>query len=187
MKESGPDDASLLMMIAQARAEALDTLYERYNRLLFSISLSILGDPALAEEVTLDVFVHVWRRAGTYQPEKGKVSTWLIAITRNRAIDMLRWYGSRPEATSLSPDEAPVPADARRREPEEHLELSLERERVQRAVAELPPDQRKALALAFFKGYTHRQIAEALDQPLGTIKTRIRLAMRSLRERLAEE
>jgi RNA polymerase sigma-70 factor (ECF subfamily) len=187
MKESVPDDASLLMLIAQARAEALDTLYERYNRLLFSISFSIVGDRALAEEVTLDVFVHVWRRASTYRPEKGKVSTWLIAITRNRAIDMLRWYGSRPEAASLSVDEALLPADANRREPEEHLELSLERERVQRAVAELPPDQRKALALAYFKGYTHSQIAEALHEPLGTIKTRIRLAMRSLRERLADD
>lgn len=187
MAQSGPDDASLIQRIARSQPEALSALYDRYNRLVFSIALAILGDRALAEDVTLDVFLHVWRRAGTYRPDKGKVSTWLLAITRHRAIDMLRWYGSRPEGTKPDLEEGSVAEQLPGREPEEHLELAVDRERVRKAVAQLPPDQRRALQLAYFKGYTQQQIADALQEPLGTIKTRIRTAMQRLRELLAED
>ncbi|HEU0291218.1 MAG TPA: sigma-70 family RNA polymerase sigma factor [Anaerolineales bacterium] len=187
MTELKPDDAALIALIAQARTDALNQLYDRYNRLVFSVALAVIGDRAIAEEATLDVFVQVWRRAGTYRPDQANVRTWLIAITRHHAIDILRMQKSRPEAHMVSWDEVsaldgPVPHGL-----EERVQLSMQRERVQKMVAELPPDQRDALVLAYFRGYTQSQIAEALNQPLGTIKTRIRLAMQKLRKLLEED
>lgn len=187
MKALTPDDVTLIALIAQAQNEALSQLYDRYNRLVFSVALSIVGDYAIAEEITLDVFVHVWQRAATYRADRGKVSTWLIAITRHHAIDILRWNRSRPEVSSFDWDEISVQDGPIPRQMEDQMEISLQRERVRNAVAKLPADQRQALALAYFKGFTHTEIAEVLKQPLGTVKTRIRLAMRKLRQMLKEE
>jgi RNA polymerase sigma-70 factor (ECF subfamily) len=181
-----PDDASLLAQIARAQMDALDELYDRYNRLVFSVAYAILGDHAIAEEVTMDVFVRVWQRAKTYQPERGKVSTWLIAIARHQAIDVLRWNKRQPQAGSLDWDIPSSQNGFALRAPEERAELSLERKRVFEALAQLPDEQRQALALAYFKGYTHSQIAEVLKEPLGTVKTRIRLGMQKLRKLLKE-
>ena len=182
-----PDDASLIEQIARAKKDALSELYDRYNRLVFSVAYAILGDRALAEEVTLDVFVRVWQRAKTYQPERAKVSTWLVAITRHHAIDILRRKKSHPETSNLDWDIASVQAGLVFHGLEEGMELASQRERVREALAQLPDEQRQALALAFFRGYSHTQIAEALKQPLGTIKTRIRLGMQKLRELLKED
>jgi RNA polymerase sigma-70 factor (ECF subfamily) len=187
MRESKLDDVSLIKRIAQAQNDAISELYDHYNRLVFSVAFAILGDRAIAEEVTLDVFVHVWRKAGTYRPDRGKVSTWLIAITRHQAIDVLRWQNSRARANSLNWDEMSLPDGQDIRDQEESIEISLQRERVRKAVAQLPADQRQALALAYFRGYTHLQIAKELNQPLGTIKTRVRLAMKKLRRLLQED
>jgi len=184
MRQSVPDDVSLIKRIAQAQNGAVSELYDRYNRLVFSVALAILDDPAIAEEVTLDVFVHVWRKAETYRPERGKVSTWLVAITRHKAIDVLRWQNSRVKTNNLNWDEISLPDGLAIRDQEENVEISMQKERVRRAVAQLSVDQRQALVLAYFKGYTHLQIAKELKQPLGTIKTRIRLAMQNLRRSL---
>src|SRR5262245_6445561 len=100
MKQLKQDDADLLKSIAGARAEALSELYDRYNRLVFSVSFAILGNHATADEVTLDVFVRVWRNAGSYRADLGKVSTWLVAITRHHSVDILRWQNSRPDSNS---------------------------------------------------------------------------------------
>jgi RNA polymerase sigma-70 factor (ECF subfamily) len=147
----------------------------------------MVGDPATAGEITLDVFTDVWRRAATYRPELAKVNTWLTAIARHRAIDVLRRQGSHPEAHSLSWEEITPPDLPAAHDLEERVERALQRGRVRAAIAQLPADQQQALALAYFKGYTHRQIAAALNQPLGTVKTRIRLAMHKLRQLLREE
>lgn len=181
-----PDDASLIRSIAGAQTEALSELYDRYNRLVFSVAFAILGDHAAADEVTLDVFVRVWRGAGSYRPELGKVSTWLVSITRHHAVDILRWQNSRPEAHSLHWKDTFAASEAVR-EPEEETELALQRELVRKAVVQLPEEQRQALILAYFRGYTHEQIAKKLKTPLGTIKTRIRLAMQKLRHFLEDE
>jgi RNA polymerase sigma-70 factor (ECF subfamily) len=186
MDYSELDDVTLLQLMAQDRTEALGALYDRYNRLVFSLALAIVGDDATADEITLDVFMRLWRQAGTYQVEKARVSTWMTVIARHLAIDALRRRKARPEAQSADwPQPTPLPAGGRTIE--ESVELTLQRQRVRAAVAQLPPDQRQALALAFFKGLTHAQIAEALEQPLGTVKTRIRLAMQKLRSLLREE
>jgi RNA polymerase sigma-70 factor (ECF subfamily) len=182
-----PDDASLIEQIARARKDALSELYDRYNRLVFSVAYAILGDRAIAEEVTLDVFVRVWQRAKTYQPERAKVSTWLVAITRHHAIDILRRKKSHPEESSLDWDIASLQNGFALHNPEEDTNLALQQERVREALTQLPAEQRQALVLAYFKGYSHTQIAEALKQPLGTVKTRIRLAMQKLRQLLKED
>lgn len=187
MKFEKSDDAALIKFIADAETGALEELYDRYNRLVFSVALAILGDRSIAEEVTLDVFVHVWRGARTYRPDRAKASTWLAAITRNHAIDILRWQKSRLDQKSLYLNELPSQKESDTPDPQEDAEANLQRTRIRQAVARLPVDQQEALMLAYFKGYSHRQIAELLEEPLGTIKTRIRLAMQKLRDMLLEE
>jgi RNA polymerase sigma-70 factor (ECF subfamily) len=176
-----------MLLIARAQPDALSAFYDRYSRLVFSLALNIVGDQPTAEEITLDVFARIWEKAGTYRAEQAKVTTWLTSITRNHSISLLRRRGARPEQHSLSLIDISPEAMPDDGHPEELAELSLLRARVRAAVAELPQDQQQALALAFFKGYTHRQIAEELSQPLGTVKTRIRMALKKLRQALQDE
>lgn len=186
MKFDSVEDALLIKHIANGQETAIEALYDRYNRLVFSVALAVVGDRAIAEEVTLDVFVHVWRGAKTYDPSRAKVSTWLVAITRHHAIDVLRWHGSRVDSKSVLLDDLLLQDESDPSDPEEQAGLSMERKHVRGALAGLPPDQRQALFLAFFKGYSHQEIANALQQPLGTVKTRIRLAMQKLRQMLID-
>ena len=181
------NDEKLLSLIAQREEEALAELYNRYNRLVFSLALAIVNDRATAEEITLDVFMRVWQKAATYRADQAKVSTWLTHIARNHAIDMLRRRAVRVDQYAIHWEDGTFQAASSEADPQESAEASLRRERVQAALAQLPPDQRQALSLAFFNGLSHSQIAEVLRQPLGTIKTRLRLAMQKLREALNDE
>ena len=181
------DDETIIRLIAHARTEALSELYDRYSRLVFSLALNSVGDQATAEEVTQDVFVRVWQRAGQYRADRGKVSTWLTGITRYRAIDQLRRRGSRPEQHSVAWAEVSPTAVPTVNGPEEATHLAMQRERVRAAMAQLPEEQKQVLALAYFQGYSQSQIAESLALPLGTVKTRVRLAMQKLREMLQDE
>jgi RNA polymerase sigma-70 factor (ECF subfamily) len=181
------DDQALIRLIANAQADALSALYDRYSRLVFSLAFNVVRDHGTAEEITLDVFVRVWEKAQTYRAERAQVSTWLTSITRNRSIDVLRRQGARPEGHSVSWADVMPASVPRVNGPEATSELMLQRQRVRLAIAQLPEEQRQALALAYFGGYKHREIAEALGEPLGTIKTRIRLAMGKLRHALQEE
>jgi RNA polymerase sigma-70 factor (ECF subfamily) len=182
------DDEALMRLIALTQEQALGALYDRYSRLVYSMALNATGDSGLAEEITQDVFLRVWGKAETYKPEQGKVVTWMSSITRYRAIDLIRQRGIRPEGNRLDwaeDDDALNLPDSVNIESE--VEVSQQRQRVHKAMAQLPPEQRKALAYAFFQGYSHSQIAEALREPLGTVKTRIRLAMQKLRQILYED
>jgi RNA polymerase sigma-70 factor (ECF subfamily) len=180
------DDQALVRLITSGRDEALSELYDRYNRLVFSLALNVVRDAAIAEEIVLDVFTRIWEKAGTYRPEQAKVSTWLTSITRYRAIDVLRHQGARPERDSISWTDLPLSAHPHSPGPEPAAELALRRDRMRTAIGDLPDEQRKTLALAYFQGYTQREIAELTGQPLGTVKTRIRLAMQKLREALED-
>lgn len=181
------DDQHLIRLIAHARPEALGELYERYGRLVFSLAVNAVGDPSTAEEITQDVFMRVWERAGQYRADQAAVSTWLTSIARHRAIDQLRRQGVRVEAQSIAwADVAPQKEPAAER-PEQAVEQSIERQRVRAAVARLPEEQKQVLALAYFQGRSQAEIAEALGLPLGTVKTRIRLAMDKLRVSLQAE
>ena len=179
-------DPELLQLIAHQNTDALSALYDRYGRLVFSIAHNAVNTQQIAEEITQDVFLRIWENAQTYKVERGKVATWISSITRYRAIDMLRKHRVRPESKSiywddLSPGNLPRSFDL-----ENHIELSQRREQVRVALATLPEEQKNALALAYFRGYTHREIAKVLDLPIGTVKTRIRLGMQKLRIQLEE-
>lgn len=187
MNDALQDDGTLINLITERNAAALGELYDRYHRLVFSIAYRIIGDRGIAAEITLDVFTHVWQRADSYRPERAKVSTWISAISRNRAIDLLRQHNIRPESNSISWELVPSPPASAAHDLEDQVERALQREQVRAALATLPDEQRQVLSLAYFKGYTHQQIADELQQPLGTVKTRIRLAMQKLRQTLQAE
>ena len=181
------DDESLIRLIVHARQEALSELYDRYCRLVFSMALNTVGDPETAEEITQDVFIRVWEKAVTYRSEQAKVSTWVTSITRYRAIDVLRQRGVRAEQHSVGWEDVSPNDEPRSEGPERQTEQSLEAQRVRSAIQVLPPDQRDALALAYFQGLSHSEIADRLGEPLGTVKTRIRLGMQKLRESLSSD
>ena len=183
---TGYDDEKLIGLIAQLQAEALAQLYDRYNRLVFSLAFAIVNDRATAEEITLDVFMRVWQKAGTYRVEQARVSTWLTHIARHHAIDVLRRRDARLDQYAVKLEDG-ISGEFPQQDPQEFTELSLRHERVHAALAQLPPDQKQALVLAYFGGYTQSQIAETLKQPLGTIKTRLRLALQKLRDFLHDE
>lgn len=181
------DDETLIRFIALSQEGALSALYDRYSRLVFSLAFHMVGDANTAEEITQDVFFRIWEKADTYRVEQSKVSTWLTSITRYRSIDVLRRRGVRPEQSSIGWADVPLHSQpVSEVDPEEQTEQVLESQRVRKAIAVLPPEQRQALGMAFFYGMTHSQIAELLGDPLGTVKTRIRLGMKKLRELLDE-
>jgi RNA polymerase sigma-70 factor, ECF subfamily len=175
---------------SDALNDAVAALYDRYGKLVYSVAFLAIGRVDTAEEITQDVFVRVCKNAGSYQEEKGKVSSWLVQITRNRAIDELRHSSSRTETAQVE-----WPEDARQEyifglftpdHPEEIVEKSLRDNSIYRLVGQLPLQQRQVLALAYFKGMSHNQIAALLKEPLGTVKSRVRLAMHKLRKLLVE-
>jgi RNA polymerase sigma-70 factor (ECF subfamily) len=196
MTFSSLDDSSLLALISTSRqeqlpAEALGVLYDRYGRLVFTVAYNVVGDAETAEEITQDVFVRVWEGAHTYRPEVAKVTSWLVSITRHRAIDELRRRGSRPEKDSTvwpedigadHLDGLPV-LDG----PQEEVETIFQRRGIRQALKTLPAEQRQVLGLAYFKGLSHSQIAQLINEPLGTVKSRIRQAMLKVRDALIEQ
>lgn len=187
MDLTSADDASILRLIAHRNSEALGILYDRYGRLVYSIALNTINNTETAEEIAQDVFTRVWEKAVSYNPEQAKVSTWLMTITRNRAIDELRRLKNRPELTSVEWAETILVTDSKDHGPEAAAEMHWQQKSVREAVNALPREQRQVLALAFYKGYSHSEIAEALGEPLGTVKTRLRQAMIRLRQVLSAQ
>jgi RNA polymerase sigma-70 factor (ECF subfamily) len=177
-------DTALLQLITHGDEGAFEVLYHRYKSLVYGLVLNIIGDPFLAEDVTLDVFAQIWRQAFTFQPQLASFKTWVTSIARHRGIDELRRRRSRPhqQISQWAGIEPSTLADSRNMQSQlEDFELQ---DRVRTAIAALPVEQREILALAYFKGYSHRQIAETVNRPLGTVKTHIRKAMEQLRKTL---
>lgn len=180
------DDATLLRLLAYKQPEALSALYDRYGNLAFSVALAIVHDRGLAEEITQDVFLRVWDNAAVYDQSRASVKNWLTRIARNRAIDGLRKHRIRPEQHSVAWAEPTLRQIPNHNTPLHIVAIQSEQERVRSALAQLPEDQQRALQLAYLQGYTHQEIADQLHEPLGTIKTRIRLAMQKLRQLLED-
>jgi RNA polymerase sigma-70 factor (ECF subfamily) len=151
------------------------------------VALNTLSDPGRAEEVTQDVFVRVWEKARTYSAEQGKVATWLASIARHRSIDLYRQSRSHHEDLQVDWQEAEAIDLPDGQNVEWEVDLSQRQQRIRWAVAQLPFEQKQAVGMAFFQGLSHPEIAEALGEPLGTVKTRIRLGMQKLRSLLQEE
>lgn len=181
------DDVALLALIEQRNEQALGVLYDRYNRLVMRIAFYTVQDWATAEEITLDVFTTVWIKAHSYRADRANVRTWLTRITRNRAIDILRRQNAPARQGNNRWQEVVAGDEAEKGNPEQVLELALLQQRVRAAMATLPEAQKEALFLVYFRGYSHSEAAGALNEPLGTIKTRIRAAMQKLRRLIVEE
>jgi RNA polymerase sigma-70 factor, ECF subfamily len=145
---------------------------------VYGLALRILGDSAVAEEVTIDVYAYVWRQAASYAPERGTPSAWLFMLTRSRALDHLRADKRQKLLSAPAGGEAPSGVTT----PEESIVMTEQQHLVQEAFAKLVPEQRQVLELAYFSGLSHSDIATSLGLPLGTVKTRLRLGMLKLRE-----
>lgn len=179
------NDTELIRLMRQADMRAFDVFYDRYVNLVYSIAFSILGDPPLAEDVTQDVFLKIWRNLETYDPAKARVNTWMSRIARNRAIDLLR--RQKPLQRQVSWADAQGVELGAGITPEDRVSQRMTKDHVLQALAQLPEEQREALALAYFRNMTQQEIADILGEPLGTIKTRIRLGMQKLRGLLIDE
>ncbi len=178
-------DADLIGRAAEGDARALEVLYDRYSRVVFSFGLRIVGDPQLAEELLQEVFFRAWQQGGSFRSSKGSFITWLLSITHNMAIDEVRKRRRRPQkADSEDPETALAAVPDSGLNVEEEVWLGALRDTIDGAMATLPPAQREAIELAYFRGLTQREIAEQLGEPLGTIKTRMRLGMQKLRDQL---
>ncbi|HEY3169969.1 MAG TPA: sigma-70 family RNA polymerase sigma factor [Thermoanaerobaculia bacterium] len=175
-------DRALVAAIEARDADALAQLYDRHSARLLGLAYRILGETGEAEEVVQEVFLYVWRAVSTFDPARGSVLAWLLVATRSRAIDRLRTR--RPSAGATHGDRDPL-EDVPAGEDVEAESASREWETLCRsAISDLPAEQRRALELAYFDGLTHPEIAERTSTPLGTVKTRIRLGLMKLRERM---
>ncbi len=183
-------DEALIARLAAGDTAALSLLYDRYAGAVYSLVARIIGDRQVAEDLLQEVFVRVWQRAGTYQGARGKPLTWVLGIAHNLAIDEVRRRRRRPlEADDrdaegqLTAFQALPSVDS---DPADLAWERLRREQIVAALAQLPEAQRILIELAYFEGYTQSQLAARLGEPLGTIKTRMRLAVQKLRELLRD-
>ncbi len=175
------EDHQLIHWIALAEKEALEALYSRYSSSVFSLAMYMLKQEALAEEVTQDIFLNIWLKASSYKSDRGEPRAWIMSVAHHKIVDVIRSRRrtltitdpSLYETLDLIPSsETPV---------DEQVVRNLERERILKALSTLPEPQRKVIMLAYFGGYSQSEMAEMLQQPLGTVKTRVRLAMQKLR------
>ena len=178
-------DVDLIGQASQGDPRALEVLYDRYSRVVFSFALRIVNDQQIAEELLQEVFFRAWQQGGSFRASKGTFLTWLLSITHNMAIDEVRKRKRRPQRSdSDDPDLVLAAVADSGPSVEDEVWSRAVRERIARAMDTLPNAQREAIELAYFRGMTHREIADTLGEPLGTIKTRMRLGMQKLRDQL---
>jgi RNA polymerase sigma factor (sigma-70 family) len=184
MPNRGLRDGHLVELVAQKDAGALEALYDRYGRAAYSLARRILTEETLAQDVVQEVFLSLWRNAGRFDAGRGTVATYLLSMTHHRAVDVvrreenLRRWRTSDEGLELEPDpKARV---------EDEVEASERRAEVRTALGELPAAQREALLLAYFGGYTQREVAVLVGVPLGTVKTRMAAGMRKMKEALQD-
>ena len=168
------DDAFLLSAVGNGDEAAMATLFDRYSKIVYSVSLRVLRDTAAAEDVLQEIFLQIWRKPESFAPSRGSLAGWLAVVARNRSIDAIR----RRKPT----DDVEDIALASSFNLAEESERTLMTERARGAMVRLPAEQRKVLEMAFFDGLTHSEIAELTGDPLGTVKTRIRTALLTLRK-----
>jgi len=173
-------DEALVLLAARSEQSALAELYDRFGRPAYGLALRVLRDEALAEDAVQDAFLALWRTASRFVPERGSASTWILTLVHRRSVDLVR-REERRRADSLeaAPEQGGGGAD-------EEAWLRLQRERVQDALRLLPDQQREALELAYYGGFTQSELAERLGQPLGTIKSRMFSGLSRLRELLGD-
>ena len=171
---SGQDDAALLALVQRGDEYAMAALFDRYSKVVYSVALRVLRDPASAEDVLQEIFMQIWRNPEGFVATRGSLGGWLAVVSRNRSIDTLRRKKPTESVDDMSLASNYNLAD----EAEQHSLM----EKARGAIHLLPLEQRKTLEMAFFDGLTHSEIAEMTGDPLGTVKTRIRSALISLRK-----
>jgi RNA polymerase sigma-70 factor (ECF subfamily) len=176
--EAAANDVALLDRVIARDPNALAELYDKHSRLLFGLILRILKSRDEAEDVLQEVFVQTWTKACTYHSSLGSPAGWLVGVARNRAIDRLRANAVRVRTSETAP--APLPAET----PETHAALGEQQLDVRQALNALPSEQRDLITHAYYFGFTHSELADRFNLPLGTVKTRIRSGMQALRGRL---
>ena len=172
-------DEKLISFVGKGDAEAFTTLYDRHSHAAFSLAYRVMGERQAAEDLAQDAFLKLWCSATSYRPERGSVRTWLLSIVRNRGIDQIRSQASRRRRQEK------IEASAPRSQPSEAFAetwRNSQREQVREALNTLPPEQLKIVELAYFSGYTHVQISELVDVPLGTVKGRMQLGLKKMRD-----
>jgi RNA polymerase sigma-70 factor (ECF subfamily) len=172
-------DEDLISLVETGDAEASATLYDRHSRAAYSLAYRMMGERQAAEDLAQDAFIKVWRGAASYRAGRGSVRTWILSIVHNRGIDQLRSHASRRRTQDR------IEASAPRSQPSEAFTetwKNSQRDQVRKALNTLPQEQLKILELAYFSGYTHVEIAELQDLPLGTVKGRMRLGLKKLRD-----
>jgi RNA polymerase sigma-70 factor (ECF subfamily) len=174
-------DEAVVALVARSDQDALAELYDRFGRVAYGLAFRILRDRALAEDAVQEGFMNAWRTADRFMPERAKASTWLLTLVHRRAVDLVR----REDRRRVEPLDASFDA-ASDASAEQDAWLRFERERVQAALRRLPDQQREALELAYYGGFTQSELAERLGQPVGTIKSRMFAGLARLRELLAE-
>jgi RNA polymerase sigma-70 factor (ECF subfamily) len=174
-------DRDLVERLQRRDAQALAELYDRYGRLVYSLILRVVRDGAIAEDLVQETFLRVWNRVQGFDSEKGAIGPWLLAVARNRAIDYLRSAGGR-ERNALEFEETDHPALYTNME--QDLLQSDQTRRVRAAMEKLPANQRQVIELAYFEGLSQTEMAERMGQPLGTVKTWVRTALKHLRDEL---
>jgi len=171
---STEDDASILALVQSGNEQAMASLFDRYSKLVFSVGLRVLRDPAAAEDILQEVFMQIWRNPDSFTAARGSLGGWLAIVARNRSIDTIR--RRRP---TVDVDDVPLASSFNLADEAERNSLM---ERARGVIHKLPLEQRKTLEMAFFDGLTHSEIAEMTGDPLGTVKTRIRSALLTLRK-----
>jgi RNA polymerase sigma factor (sigma-70 family) len=174
-------DESLLARVASGDEDALGRLYDRFGSVAYGLALRVLRDERLAEDAVQDAFVAVWRQAASFRPERATARTWVLTFVHRRAVDLVRREEHR-RAEPLAPETEPAGSSAA-----EAAELRERREAVQRALAQLPEEQRRPIELAYYGGFSQSELAERLGEPLGTIKSRMFTGLKRLRELLGAE
>jgi RNA polymerase sigma-70 factor (ECF subfamily) len=180
------DDHQLLARVSDQEPNALDALYSRYASAVYSLAMFMLKDTGLAEEATQDIFLNIWLKSGSFKPDRGQPKTWIMSVAHHRIIDLIRSRRRTTAITVASDSEDLERIPAANLPIDEQVERKLERERIQKSLATLPEAQREVIRMAYFDGYSQSEIATLLNQPLGTVKTRVRLAMQKLRLVLRE-
>ena len=181
MTSAATTDERLIAYVRRGDQSSLTALYDRYSGRIYGMALQKLGDPAAAEDATHDVFVNVWQKASTFYPEKGKLSSWLLTIAHNQIVDDLRRKRRSREIQEAVTRDPTFSTTSVRDDPDDAASLSEVIVAVRQALLALSEEQREVVVSAYYLGYSQSQIAERLDIPLGTVKSRMRLAMTKLR------
>ena len=181
------DDHQLMHRVTLEDKGALEAIYTRYGSSVYSLAMYMLKQEALAEEATQDIFLNIWLKASSYKTDRGEPRAWIMSVAHHKIVDVIRARRRTLAATDPDGYETLELLPASQISTEEEVERKIERERILKAVATLPPPQQQVIMMAYFEGYTQSAMAWKLDQPLGTIKTRVRLAMQKLRALLEND